>query len=73
MPVVRPTEFMFQNHSHLGKEKWELYDEFVRKIYCEVEGFKECNLCYRYSNVYTEAMIKRKFDNETFLNKKRNK
>ena len=71
MPVVRPTEYMFKNYSHLGKEKWEVYAEVVRKIYCEVGGFKESNLGYRDSKAYSEAMIKGEFDYEKFLQKKK--
>lgn len=71
MPVIRPTEFMFKNYSHLGKEKWEIYAEVVRKIYCEVGGFKECNLGFRDSDIYYEAMIKGEFDYEKILLKKK--
>ena len=70
MPVIRPTEYMFQKYSHLGKEKWEVFAEVVRKIYCEIGGFKECNLGYRDSNAYSEAMIKGVFDYEKILHKK---
>ena len=72
MPVIKPTEYMFEKYSHLGKEKWEVYAEVVRKIYCEVGGFKECNLGYRDSQTYTQAMIKGEFDYEKILNKKKN-
>ena len=71
MPVVRPTEYMFKNYSNLGKEKWEIYAEVVRKIYCEVGGFKECNLGYRDSHVYSEAMEKGYFDYEKILHHKK--
>lgn len=68
MPVVRPTEFMFKNYSNLGKEKWEVYAEVVRKIYCEVGGFKESNLHYRDSHEYSEAMSKGVYDYESKKN-----
>ena len=70
MPIIKPTEFMFQNYSNLGKEKWEVYAEVVRKIYCEVGGFKESNLGYRDSRNYSNAMNKGEFDYENILHKK---
>ena len=70
MPVIRPTEYMFANYSHLGNEKWEIFAEVVRKIYCEVGGFKECDLGYRDSNNYYEAISKGEFDYEKILHNK---
>ena len=52
MPVIKPTEFMYENYSHFGKEKWEIYAEVTRKIFCEVGGFKECDQGYRESHKY---------------------
>jgi len=43
IPIIKPTEFMFKNYSHLGKEKWEVYAEVVRQIYCEIGGFQKSN------------------------------
>ena len=71
MPVIRPTEFMFQNYSNLGKEKWEIYAEVVRKIYCEIGWFKESNLGYRDAMIYNQAMNKGVFDYEKILSKKK--
>jgi 1-acyl-sn-glycerol-3-phosphate acyltransferase len=71
MPIIRPTEFMFQNYSNLGKEKWEIYAEVVRKIYCEIGGFKESNLGYRDAMIYNQAMNKGVFDYEKILGKKK--
>ena len=72
LPVIRPTEFMFKNYSNLGKEKWEIFAEVVRKIYCEVGGFTESNLGYRDSDNYSESMYKGEFDYEKILDKKNN-
>ena len=41
IPVINPTDFMFENYSHLGKEKWQIYAEVVRSMYCEIAGFKK--------------------------------
>lgn len=69
MPIIKPTQFMFDNYSHLGKEKWEIYAEVVRKIYCEIGGFKESEMGYRDSHSYNQAMISGVYDPEK-LNKK---
>ena len=71
MPIINPTEYMFKNFSHFGKEKWEIYTEVVRKIYCEVGGFKESNLRYRDSHEYYEAMVNGKYESDKI--KKKNK
>lgn len=39
LPVITPTEFMFQNYSHLGKEKSDIYMEVSRRIMAEVIDF----------------------------------
>ncbi len=69
LPVIKPTEYMFKNYNHFGKEKWEIYAEVVRKIYCEVGGFTESNLGYRDSEEYYYAMVKGEFDYEKILKK----
>ena len=69
LPVIKPTEYMFKNYSHFGNEKWEIYAEVVRKIYCEIGGFTESDLGFRDSRDYSEAMIIGKFDYEQILKK----
>lgn len=41
IPVIEPTEYMFNNYSHLGDEKWKIFAEVVRNIYSEIAGFKK--------------------------------
>ena len=41
IPIITPTEFMFLNYSHLGDEKWKIFAEVVREIYCEIARFKK--------------------------------
>ena len=41
MPIIKPTEYMFEKYQHLGKEKWEIFAEVVRKIYSEIGNLKE--------------------------------
>ena len=69
LPVIKPTEYMYKHYGHYGKEKWEIYAEVVRKIYCEIGGFTESDLGYRDSEDYYKAMVKGKFDYEEILKK----
>ena len=69
MPIIKPTEYMFKNFQNFGKEKWEIYAEVVRKIYCEVGGFAESDLGFRDSHDYSEAMIKGEFEYEKIIKK----
>ena len=57
MPIIQPTNYMFEKYSYLGKEKWEIYAEVTRKIFCEIGGFKECNQGYRESHKYGQSLI----------------
>ena len=56
LPVLEPTEYMYENYKHLGKEKWEIYMNVVRKIYSEVGGLVECDMGLRDLNRYIKAM-----------------
>ena len=56
LPTIRPTDFMFENNKNLGKEKWEIYMNVVRKIYSEVGGLVECEMGLRDLNRYIKAM-----------------
>ena len=47
LPVIKPTEYMFEKYKHLGKEKWEIYANVVNKMYAEIGGFKQCNIRFR--------------------------
>ena len=69
LPVIKPTEYMFKNFGNLGNEKWEIYAEVVRKIYCEIGGFTESDLGYRDSHNYGESLIKGEYDYEKILKK----
>ena len=64
MPVIRPTEYMYENYKHLGKEKWEIYAEVTRKIYSEIGGLKEWNQGYRESHRYGQSLIKGKYEQD---------
>ena len=56
LPTIRPTDYMFDNYKHLGKEKWEIYMNVVRKIFSEVGGLEEADMGFRDLNRYIKAM-----------------
>jgi lysophosphatidylcholine acyltransferase/lyso-PAF acetyltransferase len=58
LPVIKPTEYMWENFSHLGKEKWEIYAEVTRKIMCEISGLKPSNKNFRDSKYYEDSLRK---------------
>ncbi len=62
LPVIRPTKYMFVNYSSLGKEKWEIYANVTRKIYCEIGGMTESDLGYRDSHFYYLCIKNGKYD-----------
>ena len=64
MPIIRPTNFMYEKYSYLGKEKWEIYAEVTRKIFCEIGGFEEWNQGYRESHKYGQSLIKGIYEEE---------
>ena len=46
----------FFKYKHLGKEKWEIYMNVIRKIYSEVGGLKEVDMGFRDINRYIKVM-----------------
>ena len=52
LPIIKPTEYMFEKYKDLGKEKWEIYANVVNKMYAEIGGFKQCNIRFRDRNLY---------------------
>ena len=34
MPIFAPTEFLYENYKHLGKDKAEIYMEAMREVSC---------------------------------------
>lgn len=61
LPIIKPTEYMYQNYSHFGKEKWEIYAEVTRSIYSEVGGFEKSQFGLRDSTRYSNSMDSGKF------------
>ena len=36
LPVIKPTNFMWENYNHLGKEKWEVFLRLLEKFYVKL-------------------------------------
>ena len=53
---MRPTDFMFEKYKSYGKEKWEIYAEVAREIYCGIGGFKKSDRTLRDSSRYDKSM-----------------
>ena len=47
LPIIKPTEYMFEKYKHLGKERWEIYSKVVNKIYTEIGAFEQTNIRFR--------------------------
>jgi len=64
LPVIKPTEYMFEKYSHLGEEKWEIFAEVTRKIMCEIGGLKPSDKTFRDSKRYENSLIKGVYEEE---------
>jgi lysophosphatidylcholine acyltransferase/lyso-PAF acetyltransferase len=56
LPIIKPTEFMFENYKQLGKEKWEIYSNVVKNMYIEMGKFKSSDLGHRDKDIYYLAL-----------------
>ena len=65
MPVIRPTEYMYEKFKDLSKEKWEIYALVVRKIYSEIGGLEESDMGLRDEKRYNYAMKYGVYDPDT--------
>ena len=64
LPVIKPTEYMFEKYGHLGEEKWEVFAEVTRKIMCEIGGLTPSDKTFRDSKRYENALIKGVYEEE---------
>ena len=64
LPVIKPTEYMFEKYSHLGDEKWEIFAEVTRKIMCEIGGLTPSDKSYRNSKKYEDSLRKGEYEEE---------
>jgi len=63
IPIISPTDYMFDNFSRLGKSKWEIYSEVVRNIYCEVGNFEKSDSQFRDTLNYLTVLYGREITN----------
>jgi len=59
MPVFAPTEYLFENYKHLGKDKGEIYMEAMREIMSRVSGIPKSEASFLSKLEYL-SMIKGK-------------
>ena len=68
LPIIRPTYYMFEHYKNLGKEKWEIYANVVRKIYCEIGKLQETPMGLRDIKRYIKAMTTGFYDPNEIMN-----
>ena len=64
LPVIKPTEYMWEHYSDLGNEKWEIFAEVTRKIMCEISGLKPSDKTFRNNKYYEKSLCKGKYVDE---------
>ena len=64
LPIMKPTDYMYENFKEFGSEKWQIYSEVARSIYCEIGGFKKSVLTFRDNNRYSTCMKIGQYVNE---------
>ena len=71
LPVIKPTDYMFEHYSDLGSEKWEIYSEVTRKIMCEIGGLKPSDKTFRNNKYYERSLVKGIYvdENENLISK----
>ena len=57
LPVIYPTEYMYENYKNYGNEKWEIFAEVCREIMCEIGEFKKSDKSFRDKKVYMNALL----------------
>ena len=62
LPIIRPTEYMFEHYKNLGKEKWEIYMNVVYNIYKEIGNFKETSIGLRDKNNFYRTLETREYN-----------
>ena len=68
LPIIKPTDYMWQNFSHLGNEKWEIYAEVTRAIMCEIGNLKQSEKKFDDSKYYENSLYKGTYETErTYL------
>lgn len=47
LPVVKPTEYMYETYKDLGNEKWMIYMNVTKKLMAEYGALKECEATFK--------------------------
>ena len=63
LPVIEPTEFMFENYQSLGQEKWMIYMEVTKKIMSEVSGLGVSEMSFPEKLEYISKVTGKKVKN----------
>ena len=58
LPVIKPTDYMWEHYGDLGQEKWEIFAEVTRKIMSEIGGLKPSDKGFRNNKHYERALVK---------------
>ena len=64
LPVIKPTEYMFEKYAELSEEKWEIFAEVTRKIMCEISGLTPSDKTFRDSKRYENSLYKGAYEEE---------
>ena len=64
LPVIKPTEYMFEKYADLSDKKWEIFAEVTRKIMCEISGLQQSDKTFRDSKRYENSLIKGVYEDE---------
>ena len=64
LPVIKPTEYMFEKYADLSDKKWEIFAEVTRKIMCEISGLQPSDKTFRDSKRYENSLIKGVYEDE---------
>ena len=68
LPIMTPNEYMYNNFSNYGKEKWEIYKEVAREIMCTLGGFEKSDKEFIDSDRYIYCIKNKVFiEKEKFL------
>lgn len=68
LPIIKPTQYMFEHFQLENKEKWEVYAYVAKRIYMEIGGLKESDLGNRDKLKYYKALVEGKYEEETNIN-----
>ena len=63
LPIVKPTEYMFQNYRKKDEEKWATYMNVTKSIMAECAGLKESHESFEEKLEYLSIIKGKKVKN----------